>query len=404
VSSLAPRSAALPRAPARNSGRERADKLLMLCVLLSVSQALSPYPYLLAVLAIGCLLLTRPAPIDTRYVQLAIALAAAAMLGFASGLDITNGVRILSTCVLLVLLAALELPRQAAAFDFAARLLAISIVLCVIGLVYALLGGPVLYTLVNPDGREALLFLTTLSNSVFPTPAGFLIRPSLIYDEPGAYAFVIDAILLLNFMIHRRLRPVDWALVGGGFVTFSAAHLIICLLVLVAARRTLLAVLPLAVLGALDFFLYQISGVSLLFGRFAIEDGALAGDNRSDLLRAALDLVQTHPAGVGPSCGWDIAACVDTFGGFGENPAFPAAFFGILPSLGYYVILLAIVVHALRKPSRHEAFVSLAVLALIAQRPFLFSIGYNILILMLFCVLLQRDTYSVRPKRVALES
>jgi len=390
VSALASQDARIP--PASTTAGEWPQKLLILCVILSVSQALSPFPYLAALLLIGYILLSRPVRVDPSHAALALVLGTAAVLGFAISSDFANAARMLSTCALIVLVASLNLIRHQASFDFAARVVIVTLVLSVVGFVYALMGGPSLFTVTNADGREALLFLTTLSNAVFPTPVGNVIRPSFIYDEPGAYAFVIDAILLINFTLHRRLRRLDWALVAGGFITFSVAHVLVCFFLLVAARRTLYALLPLAVLGGLDYFIYQLSGVSLLFGRFAVEDGALAGDNRSDLFRTAVELVSSHPGGVGTSCDWDIVLCYDRYGAFGENPAFPAAYFGILPSLGYYAILLAVLVTGVTSRRRRVICTSLAILVLIMQRPFLFNIGYNLMIIMLFNVLLQRKS------------
>ena len=373
--------------------RERTYATLLLCVVLSVSLALSPYPYLLAVLIVLRLAASDSARLRLPYVVASLLLGFSAVAGFTISSDFGNAARVLSTCSLGALVASLNLRKHVAAFDFVTRFLLVSIGLSVVGFVYALFGGQELVRITNPDGREALLYLTTLSNSVFPTPTGALIRPSFIYDEPGAYAFVIDGVLLINFLLHDRLRRVDWALIAGGFVTFSVAHLLVCLLLLIAARKWVYAVVPLAVVALLDYALFQISDVSLLVGRFAVQDGALTGDNRSQLFSNAASLVASHPMGVGTTCGWDITVCTDRFGGFGENPLFPATYFGLLPSLGYYVVVAAAVIVGTWGFRRRLVFTALAFLALIMQRPFIFNIGYNVLILIVLCLLADRRSF-----------
>lgn len=366
-------------------------RILMLCMVLSVSQALSPVPYLGAILVLGYLTMTRVGTIKHWYVVLAAEVGIAGFAGLAFSYDAGLAIRVVTTCALLVLLSSLNFVRLTDALDTSVRFMNFSLLLCAVGFCYALAGGPHIWTVQNPDGRDALLYLATLSNSVFPTPnGGAIIRPSFIYDEPGAYAFVIDAVLLASFMMHRRLRRQEWILLVGGFLTFSIAHMLVALFLLVAAKLLRHAILPIVLLAVVDYWIYITIDMSLIFGRLMISEGVIVGDNRSELFKNALELLRNHPQGVGFLCNWDISACYELFGGFGDNPAFPGAYYGILPALAFYLVLFYILIRSIISLQWDTKMVGLAIVALISQRPYLFNLGYNIWIIMLFSIYVHR--------------
>lgn len=300
------------------------------------------------------------------------------------------GVRILSTCVLLVLVSAVNFERYPDVVASIVRIVNYSIGLSLIGFVYAVLGGPYLLTIDNPDGRQALFYLTTLSNSVFPSPGGgTVIRPSFIFDEPGAYAFVIDSVLLISYMVQKRLRREELFLIIGGAITLSIAHMLVALFVLISARKNRYVFILLILIALIDYLIYSTIDYSLVFQRFMVEEGKLAGENRSELFKVALGLVQQFPEGVGGTCGYDIQNCFNLYGAFGENPAFPAAFYGILPTLVYYLIIFSILSLCLILQNRIVFGAGVAIIILISQRPFIFNLGYNIQIILLLSVYVQ---------------
>lgn len=365
--------------------------------LLASSQMLSPFAFLAACLFLGYIVFSQNSPISSWYVFIAFALIIIAFSGLIFNFKFEVAGRIFITCVLIPLVAAIDVRKHTRSLDLVSKLIAISIALGFLGFTYALLGGPDLFRVSNPDGRELLLFLSTFSNSNFPAGAGYIIRPSFIFDEPGAYTFAIDTFLLLNFMVYKRIRRLDWFLIIGGLITFSVAHILVCCLLVIAARKSKLLVIPaIAIVGA-DYLLFLASGVSQIIDRFTIVDGALAGDNRSELFQRAIQLVVDHPTGTGTSCNWDIAACIDLYGAFGENPVFPAAYYGLTASAAYYFILLVvggIGFFNLMRLNRRLVFISLAIIALFAQRPFLFNLGYNLQILLVFSMLLRTVVFQ----------
>lgn len=365
--------------------------VLLICMALSVSQALSPFPYLGAILIFAYLTMKRVGAIKHGYVVLSAAVGLAGLAGIVFNYDSGLAIRVVTTCALLVVLGSLNFVKLADALDTSVRFMNFSLLLCAIGFCYALAGGPHIWTIQNPDGRDALLYLTTLSNSVFPMPnGGAIIRPSFIYDEPGAYAFVIDAVLLASFMFHRRLRRQEWILLIGGMLTFSIAHMIVVLFLLIAAKHLRHVIFPIVLLAVIDYWIYISIDMSLVFGRLMISEGVIVGDNRSELFITALEILRIHPEGVGSLCNWNISDCYESFGAFGDNPAFPGAYYGILSALAFYLVLLYILLRSIVGFQRDAMMVGFAIITLISQRPYLFNLGYNIWIVMLFSIYIQR--------------
>lgn len=94
-----------------------------------------------------------------------------------------------------------------------------------LGLIYTLSGGQEIFSIANEDTRLNGFYLTTFSNSYVRGT----IRPSGIYDEPGALSFVICFVAAI-----RKLWGCDdkltWAILILGFFTMSLAHFIFFIL------------------------------------------------------------------------------------------------------------------------------------------------------------------------------
>lgn len=101
----------------------------------------------------------------------------------------------------------------------------------IVGFIIAFVGTPPVFDFPNPDGRPNYFFYTTLSNAVF----GNIIRPSGIYDEPGALSLYICAIAAIRH-IHGKNNFFTWVLLLLGFITLSLAHLIYVILHIMAER------------------------------------------------------------------------------------------------------------------------------------------------------------------------
>jgi hypothetical protein len=254
------------------------------------------------------------------------------------------------------------------------------------GQVYAWLGGAPLLTIANPDGRPASLYAFTMTNDVLDN----LIRPAGIFDEPGALAFYI-CITAASRSLLDMPRKATWLLLAGGLPTLSLAHLMYMAIHLLSERllsaRALRALLAGALLlgAACMHPAVQRTVEERIVARLALEDGRLAGDNRTELLENAAGYVGVRSALVGldPRCITDWEACQRTYRRFGENILTPLVQGGILMSWPYYAALALLLAGALRERRR---LVQAGVAALLLQRPYLLSAGYCLTIV-LFCQL-----------------
>jgi hypothetical protein len=266
------------------------------------------------------------------------------------------------------------------------RLLAVLAAGGLAGQVYAWLGGAPLLTILNPDGRPAGLYAFTMTNDV----SGNLIRPAGIFDEPGALAFYICLAAACRSLLELP-RRTTWLLLAGGLPTLSLAHLAYMVFHLLSERllspRALRALLAGALLlGAAGLHpAMQRAVQERIAARLVLEDGRLAGDNRSELFENAAGYVdlKTSVVGLDPRCIGDWMACQRSYRRFGENILTPLVQGGILMSWPYYATLAALVATGLRARRR---LVCVGVAALLVQRPYVLSAGYCLLI-QLFCQL-----------------
>jgi hypothetical protein len=254
------------------------------------------------------------------------------------------------------------------------------------GQVYAYLGGAPLLTIDNPDGRPASLYLLTMTNDVLDN----LIRPAGVFDEPGALSFYICLVAACRNLLDMP-RRTTWLLLAAGLPTLSLAHMVYMSFHLLSERllsaRALRALLAsVLVLGAACLHpALQRTVEERIGARLAMEDGRLAGDNRSELLENAAAYVDPATAMVGldPRCITDWTTCQRKYRRFGENILTPLVQGGILMSWPYYAVLAALLAGGLGA-RRRLYYVGVA--ALLVQRPYLLSAGYCLLIVF-FCQL-----------------
>lgn len=299
---------------------------------------------------------------------------------------IENSIRIYSTLMLVILLGAW------------------------IGFFLALIGTDALITFSNPDGRSVGLFSTTLSNTIFRVDGSIIIRPSGIYDEPGALSFFTIAAALLCELT-KSLKSRAWLLLTLGLVTASLAHLIF--LMLFAIHRTNKKFRP-TLLGGIAFsaiFLGLIANEyeptsdkasyisKLTISRLASTEDGLEGDNRTTLIKnAASKLEITNLVfGLDSKCVSAVFECKNEHGNFGENPLSPIVSGGLAGIGGLYIagiICLAIAGWVSKKP-----ILFFAIFLVFLQRPYLFiSPQYTLPIALAFSLIFQSHTNTQKLK------
>lgn len=167
-----------------------------------------------------------------------------------------------------------------------------------ISIIYFFLNGSPVLTITNPDGRENNLFLTSFSNFADYEFWG-IIRPSGIYDEPGALSFGVIITVIINELLNPR-NKYSIIIMLLGLVTLSVAHALMTIIYLIyyifkfswKARLIILFFItaPFIIMGGT---LPVDSVISLNFtNRFMIEDGRMRGDNRSNQIETFFEIAK----------------------------------------------------------------------------------------------------------------
>lgn len=231
------------------------------------------------------------------------------------------------------------------AINIATTFLLTVTVLAIVGFMLAFIGYEPIYSFNNLDERVNYLYFTTFTNSIKQN----FIRPSGIYDEPGALSFYICILAYLRSHLNKNSK-VTWLMLMLGFVTFSVAHLIYVIFHVLSEKFSIkntvhiffiivITVLFFYFLGIHDFFQTE------LFDRFSYSDDSesFKGDNRSILLENAANYLVTNPSsilyGADPTCRFDMNTCVAKIGHIADNPLSPLVITGVFISWPYYLML-----------------------------------------------------------------
>jgi hypothetical protein len=271
----------------------------------------------------------------------------------------------------------------------ATGLLLVLLVGGIIGFILAFNGVQPLFEISNSDGKSNFFFYTTFSRLQW----GHVIRPAGIFDEPGAFSFMICAVCALRHL-HGRDNRVTWLLLGAGFVTLSLAHLVYVIIHAMAENfrlRNLTRIV--AMLIPIILFAGYLGGFEIvekrLISRATIsEAGEVVGDNRTWRMLNAATHLSTHPKsmliGADPACRFDPNECNKKFPMMGENPLSPLVMHGAFISWPYYLALAILFTAPI---FGRQFIVSLGFGALLLQRPYVVAIGYS-----LICVLVVATT------------
>jgi hypothetical protein len=266
--------------------------------------------------------------------------------------------------------------------------LGVGIVGAILGFVYALNGGEPSLTIFNIDGRENGLYLSTMSNTILDG----IIRPSFIYDEPGAFSFILCATVALREVLGLKRLP-SYLLLIGGLITFSLAHILITFIYLVFRIGLLKAGAILATVLVLLAPLAQTEELEFFLARFAIEDGQLVGDNRSNQFQNFLTVV--HPSMIlfgDVECHQRPDHTCEEHGDISSSPVTPVYRAGIVALVVQIAAHAGLVAAFLR--SKQFRFSALALTLLLLQRPFFEISGYGFITFLLIFLMLKRRATS----------
>lgn len=251
----------------------------------------------------------------------------------------------------------------------------------IIGLVYSIGGGQPLLE-VPVEYRTTYLYLTTFSFALI----GDIIRPSGIFDEPGAFAMYVAIVTMFNDVLQKN-RFINIALIVFLVFTGSLAGLFLALLYVffsnsVQVSRLKIMGLITVSLGVFAFVIYAFpnnvfsSALNTFFGeRLQIVDGRLVGDNRSNQITDFFALVDDEMLLRGQKASHREYYEEDQ----SSNPFSIIFGYGLVISLPYFALLLWLIIVTLKNGFRNS-YTSLGLLILLLQRPYIYHLSWSIVI------------------------
>lgn len=255
----------------------------------------------------------------------------------------------------------------------------------VIGFSLAYLGMPPIleFPRYSYGGGTLYVYVTTITNYVRSN----FIRPSGIYNEPGALSFVTCLIAFMRRACNKDYR-VTWIILMLGFITFSLAHLIFVFVFLLSEKFSIKKTGFFCTLMMVAFVVIFTTDMDKVFEKRLLtriipqESGTIVGDNRTFRMINAWNVIcDEHQAlffGVGPAYSFNRSEVKDRYKNMNDNPLENLAGRGIFLTWQYYAFVFIAIVPAFFVPTkRNLAFFGVGLLFL--QRPYLYSFGYSLL-------------------------
>lgn len=254
--------------------------------------------------------------------------------------------------------------------EFTSYFLIIAIILSIISFIYVYLGGEPLYQFPNPDGRINNLYLFSFSNTINYN----IIRPSFIYDEPGAFSFLIISTVILREIYGLKKNITIFILVFG-LITLSLSHVIFTFLYFLLRTNFKQKIASGLLLMILLSLVIDIPAMNFFFDRFHIDNsGRIKGDNRSGQIENFYNIVTPKIILLGNN-NLNIKANGrknDISSSF-VTPLYRGGIMVLLVQCLTYSMLILLIF--LRK---EFLFPSLALMLLFSERPYFGEIGYQI--------------------------
>lgn len=246
-----------------------------------------------------------------------------------------------------------------------------------IGFAYAFYGGSPILEVVAPEREIAIpLYLTTFTNSVILN----IIRPSGIFDEPGALAMFSIMTACLNELC-RGSRIYSMSILMLSLITFSLMSLfaisLYCIIMFNKKNipKNFIWLLPVLFLISIGYYFGGDIVQDLYLNRFVIVDGKFAGDNRTTQVLEFFDVIDTD---IFLSGYYSIHGPYSA-GGQSSNPftlLYSSGFFVWLP---YFVVILWLLSFSYKGVAQIR-FVALIMALLLLQRPYIFSMFWGLYI------------------------
>jgi len=270
------------------------------------------------------------------------------------------------------------------AVDYSTYLLVLMIIGAWMAYIYAYFGGNALFLVFG--GYEKGLFFYPFSLVKIFGAFKQVIRPSGIYDEPGAFSFVICFVSTMRIILGKK-KGLTLILLLFGFVTMSLAHLMYFLVFVVATilddRKMFYWVLvTMLVWTSFNEISYFDNLEKSLFSRIEYVEGeGLSGDNRSFRMYNAIEYMSKDIGvflfGLDSELSLNYVNAKYNYKPIGENILSPLVVNGLFVSISFYLILILL---AYRGLLNKKYFVVIGMVLLFAQRPYAIQYGYAFMV------------------------
>lgn len=272
----------------------------------------------------------------------------------------------------------------------------IALISALISFIFVLLDGHSTKAYITKGGRElskSILSLGTLNTY----GVGYTyLRPSFIYDEPGAFSFVIVFIAALRNVFNLN-KKITWVILIMGLVTVSLAHLIYIFFHYLSEKRKIRNSLFILITSLTIFyvvlFLFKINLADILLilnerlTFTSLSKGIVEGNNRFEYLQISLSQISNYNI-------FDILFGTSKIAEGCCNPFYPMAQLGILGSWPYYVIIFIFIIFSFKLKSPILFGISL----ILFQRPEVSTSGSSFLVAALLVAILRNHQIKINKK------
>jgi hypothetical protein len=248
----------------------------------------------------------------------------------------------------------------------------------IVGFFYVMAGGTPLFDFFIGE-RPSYFFPWTCS----PLYIGNFIRPSGIYDEPGAFSMFL-CILVVFRVLTGKNDILTYVMLLAGCITMSVAHMVffafynVYLLGRYRKNVPILVCLAIIMFGIIHLLLqnqelFQIFDEKL-FAR--LQGDQITENNRTRQIPACLKILETHEMDRILFGEPDWLKDVVAFGtDIYTNPLGPLVVEGLLISWVYYLCMVFLLLGGLL--SKKYRFIFWGIMLVFAQRPYYLLTGYS---------------------------
>ena len=262
--------------------------------------------------------------------------------------------------------------------DYLTSFSLLAVAMMVLGVAYAAIGGSSFLEFPNPDGRLSLLYLTTIANE--GGVDGVSIRPSFIYDEPGAISFVLWVCIAIRESLGRE-RKISWLIAVGGLLTISVTHFI--LIIIFIFFKLKINIKNIGIFISVLIFLYIImllsNNLDVILNRIDLSAAIFSENNRSLQVFNFLNAVNVDIILFGAyECFESIDKVCKDHGDITSSPLTPLYYGGIALLIIQICTLIYLLLIIFK--DKKNSISAIIVFVLVMQRPYFNIIGYGLLI------------------------